>query len=195
MEKIRNTHGIYPKHIIRGTFVVLGLFAMLALAGRSIAIGAVSGGPHIQTGASQTVVPQGQGGADPSGPVPLSQQYAGRSPQSLTPPTGASAVAPPVTVDRVRTYVLRHPLNLSGKEAANMQVENIQLTTAGELKKLLNHVPWWDNWSADHPMVYVWLSGSFPVYDMDNAEHTYPFAYRVFDARTGNELQAGIVSR
>ena len=87
--------------------------------------------------------------------------------------------------------VLANAVTVGGASATNMQVTEIQFTTVGDLKKLLTNDPLWDMWADDYPVVYVTLNGSISL-SMDESQQVYQNAYRDFDARRGNELQAGV---
>ena len=164
--------------------VLLILLALAQLANRGQASDTFIGTQGSYPGASETVVPAG--GFDPD--VPMSMKYSG---SKQLPPEGRAAITPPVTSESVREYVLANAVTVGGASATNMQVTEIQFTTVGDLKKLLTNDPLWDMWADDYPVVYVTLNGSISL-SMDESQQVYQNAYRVFDARSGNELQAGV---
>ncbi len=164
--------------------VVLSL-AISLFSGRGLARNLEASAPISYAGASETVVPASL----PDTEIPLSQQRVGK-PQSA--PAGKTGITPPVTVDTVRSFVAAHPLNVMSVAVQDLSVTNIQFTTAGALRAALDD-PLWDMWAKDYPMVYVSFSGDFLVSPIGSEQSDkYTFGYRVFDARTGNELQSGV---
>lgn len=137
-------------------------------------------------GAAQTTVPIQS--IDREEPLSLTYWKKGL-PQGS--PTGRPAITPPLTVGNVNGYLTNNPLNMMDVIAANEVVTSVQFLTMGELKKILNNNPFWDNWLANEPAVYVTYSGQFTFSDMDGIEHVYPYAYRVFHGLSGNELNTG----
>jgi hypothetical protein len=109
-----------------------------------------------------------------------------------TQPEGSSAIRPPVTVASIRAYVTSNPSG-GGIVAENIQVTGVQFMTAGQLRTLLNN-PAVDSYPPAEPVVYVTLSGDFRAPDPDQSAGNTPVyhtAFRVFSARTGNELMGG----
>jgi hypothetical protein len=127
-------------------------------------------------------------------PDPLTQIKDG----TPSPPEGASAITPPVTEAKVRQYIANNT-QMSEINAKNIKVDSFEFLSANELNQRLggnaglnaglNGVP------ADEPFVYVRLSGDFTFYDMDNVEHIFHSAFRVFSARTGNEVMGGALPK
>jgi hypothetical protein len=162
----------------------IGLLAVGQLTNNSQASDTFTGTQMGYTGALQTVVPAA--GFDPDVPMSVKNYSPNQSP-----PDGRAAIRPPITRESVREYVLTNAVTVGGAAATNMQITNIQFMPIRELKKLLANDPLWDMWADDYPVVYVTLNGSVSL-TIEDSEQVYRNAYRVFDARTGNELQAGV---
>jgi len=122
-------------------------------------------------------------------PNPFATMTAVGRPQTKA--EGGSAISPPVTEARVRDYIATH-LSTGGIMALNTTVESVQFITIKQLKVLLNNDPFLDQFPLDEKVVYVTLIGDFSVPDAptDTVMHS---AYRVFSARTGNELMGGLI--
>jgi hypothetical protein len=107
----------------------------------------------------------------------------------MTVPTGATAITPPVTESSIRAYVTSNNMG-GGVAAKNVQVEFIQFTTIGELRKLISD-PFLTSFPEDMSVAHVRVNGEFTFGDADEKQHTYLSGFRVFSLETGNELMGG----
>lgn len=129
-------------------------------------------------------------------PTPAHSPAQGREDELKIPsgrPTGVQAIDPPVTEAKVQQYVKQH-LAQGGIAASNIGVLSIRFLTVAELETLMStNDPYWDSFPPDEPLVLVHLSGDFSYSDMSDMRHLAQRAYKVFSARTGNELMGGVL--
>ncbi len=190
------------REAMRRLFIAVGLalavpvfiiVAFTLMPGRGQATpGSNAGQPGQQAGQQYndlndlTPIPEGS-----PAPNPVATADAQYKPRSVA---GASALTPPLTEEKVRAYVEGDP-NVGEVAAKSFHADSIRFATVGEMKAQLKaenrNDPFLDNYPLDRQIVYVTLSGEFHFFDMDNQEHIYHRAFRVFDAETGNELMGG----
>ena len=106
--------------------------------------------------------------------------------------SGRAAIAAPaanaqITEEQVRNYVTSH--RLPHADATNVSIVSTRLLTHQEVRSLLHSA---NLGLPDNQQLWlVVMSGKFAFSGPPGANPTFPFAVEVFDARTGNLLQAG----
>ena len=112
------------------------------------------------------------------------------------PASGRAAIpAPPanaqITDAQVRSYVLSH--RVPHAQATNMVILSTNFISSQQVRSLLHSANL--GLPDEEPMCLVILSGKFVFSGPPGATSTFPIAVEVFDARTGNLLQAGGLPR
>jgi hypothetical protein len=107
------------------------------------------------------------------------------------PASGRAAIAAPangqITEAQARDYVTSH--RLPHADATNMTIVSISFLPHQQVRALLHSA---NLGLADNaPLCLVVMSGKFAFSGPPGANPTFPYADEVFDARTGNLLQAG----
>jgi len=107
--------------------------------------------------------------------------------------SGERAIMPPrqnaeITAAQVRTFVLSHPIPQAVK-ATGITITSISFLPSEQVSALLHSarldVP------AKNPMCLVIMTGTFVFAGPPGTSPAFPTAIEVFDARTGNLMQAG----
>jgi hypothetical protein len=112
------------------------------------------------------------------------------------PASGRAAIPAPatnaqITDEQVRSYVTSH--RLPHADAANVSIVSTNLLSHQQVRTLLHSA---NLGLPDNEQLWlVVMSGTFAFSGPPGANPTFPFAVEVFDAHTGNLLQAGGVPR
>ena len=111
------------------------------------------------------------------------------------PASGRAAIAAPasgqITEAQVRDYVTSH--RLPHADATNVAIVSTSFLTHQQVRTLLHSANL--GLPDDAPLCLVVMSGKFAFSGPPGATPTFPYADEVFDARTGNLLQAGGLPR
>jgi hypothetical protein len=135
--------------------------------------------------ASQTVVPTQES------PLTSTSVDPRAIPQGNTGTTlakGARAITPPVTEDKIRSYVAQSKMG-GGVTTTGLAVADIQIMAISQLQTLMpDQASFLQNFGPDTLVAYVRLNGNFAA---EGANQSYTTGFRVFDMVTGNELMGG----
>jgi hypothetical protein len=101
---------------------------------------------------------------------------------------GARAITPPVTEDKIRSYVAQSKMG-GGVATGEITVADVQFMPTSQLQTLMpDEASFLQNFAPDTLVVYVRLKGNFAA---EGPSQSYTTGFRVFDAVTGNELMGG----
>lgn len=130
-----------------------------------------------------------QGFTVPPKPVPIVSPASGPVEANAT---GETAIVPPasgrITTAQVRSYVLSHRIPRA-LEATGIVIKSISFLPSEQVSALLHTAP--IDVPARQPTYLVLMTGTFVFSGPPGQTPTFPVGVEVFNANTGNMLQAG----
>lgn len=130
-----------------------------------------------------------QGSTPPPRPVPIASLASGPAEGSVTGETGiVPAASGRITSTQVRNYILSHRVP-QALTATNIVIRSISFLSSEQVSALLHTAP--IDVPAQQPMCLVVMTGTFVFAGPPGQTPAFPVGVEVFDASTGNLLQAG----
>lgn len=157
---------------MQGKYANVGYAVLLAAAGVVLGAGCSSQGSTAPPRAVPIVSPA-------SGPVEANA-------------AGETAIVPPasgrISTAQVRSYVLSHRIP-QALEASGIVIKSISFLPSEQVPVLLHTAP--IDVPAEQPTCLVLMTGTFVFAGPPGQTPTFPVGVEVFNANTGNLLQAG----